>query len=158
MLWRIDAREASIREKMTSPDVVQELTERELVQMGRKHVFCVNGSSAFLEFVRVLLEEANYNITTTNFVPSTFDQIVALDPDLLIIDLEVGRRAGFDLLERLHVDASTSSIPLIVVSTDARLLDEARNMSSITSSTLFIGKPFNIDDLLCGVHDLIGDA
>lgn len=126
--------------------------------MSRQHVFCVNGSAAFLEFVRVLLEEENYNITTTNFVPGTFDQIIALDPNLLIIDLEVGRRAGFDLLARIHDEARTTSIPSIIVSTDSRLLDEARLASVLNSVTRFIGKPFDIEELLGAVQELIGDA
>lgn len=134
------------------------MTAAERVQMTRKHVFCVNGSAAFLEFVRVLLEEESYNITTTNFVPGTFDQIVALNPNLLIIDLEVGRRAGFDLLERMHHEARTKDIPTIVVSTDLSLLDEARDSTNLHSATQFIRKPFDIDDLLDAVHGLIGAA
>jgi hypothetical protein len=80
---------------MTSGD-----DERE--KMGRKHIFVVNGDPAFLEVIRTLLQEhEDYNVTTTNFVPETFDQVVALDPSLLVIDLAVGERARWDLLEHL---------------------------------------------------------
>jgi CheY-like chemotaxis protein len=144
---------------MTGTHIAAQMTETERLQMTRKHVFCVNGSAAFLEFVRVLLEEESYNITTTNFVPGTFDQIVALDPNLLIIDLEVGRRAGFELLERMHHEACTKDIPTIVVSTDRNLLDEARESTpDLHSVTQFIRKPFDIDELLGAVHGLIGAA
>lgn len=135
-----------------------EMSAAELAQMGRKHVFCVNGSSAFLEFVRMLLEEEQYNVTTTNFVPTTFEQISALRPDLLIVDLEVGKRAGWDLLERLKLAAETNAIPLIIVSTDQHLLDRARGDANRFGGSQFIGKPFDIDELLGAVHTLIGEA
>src|SRR5918997_38615 len=88
-----------------------EMSDAERLQMTRKHVFCVNGSAAFLEFVRSLLEEELYNVTTTNFVPATFEQINALHPALMIIDIEVGKRAGWDLLDQLRQDAKTNDIP-----------------------------------------------
>jgi DNA-binding response OmpR family regulator len=82
---------------------VDKTSERDA--MSRKHVFCVNGDPVFLDFVRELFQDANFNVTTTNFVPDTFDAIGALKPDLLIIDLVIGRSAGFELLENLAADA-----------------------------------------------------
>lgn len=129
----------------------------EQAQMARKHVFCVNGSSSFLEFVRMLLEEEDYNVTTTNFVPATFVQIAAVQPDLLIVDLAVGRQAGWNLLSQVREDEQTRGIPLIVVSTDARTLEEARQ-AAIGARASYIPKPFNIDDLLAAVREHIGPA
>lgn len=37
--------------------------------------------------VRVLLQEKRYNVTTTNYLPRTCQQIAALQPSLLLIDL-----------------------------------------------------------------------
>lgn len=70
-------------------------------QMERKHVFVVNSAPDLLDLVRELLQEEFYNVTTTNFVPDTFDQIAAVRPAALIVDLAVGERAGWDLLDRL---------------------------------------------------------
>jgi DNA-binding response OmpR family regulator len=135
-----------------------ELTEAERIQMGRKHVLCVNGSATFLEFVRMLLEEERYNVTTTNFVPSTFAQIAALHPHLLIIDLEVGKRAGWELLERLRYDAATNDIPVIIVSTDHRLLERVQRDADRYGGSAYIVKPFDIDEMLNAVRNLIGTA
>lgn len=149
---------------MTTPRVAEhvydeiEMSGAERAQMGRQHVLCVNGSVVFLEFVWALLEEESYNVTTTNFVPSTFDLISALRPNLLIMDLEVGKRAGWDLLEHLKRAADTITIPLIIVSTDQKLLDRARNDIERLGGSQFIGKPFDINELLDAVHALIGVA
>ena len=126
--------------------------------MGRKHIFIVNGSVDLLNILRELLQDESYNVTTTNFVPETFDHITALDPNLIIIDLALRSRAGWDLLERMHGEALTLGIPVIVTSTEPELLERARSQTSRYGGQRFIGKPFDIDDVLTAVEELIGSA
>ena len=127
-------------------------------QEGRKHIFAINGSVDFLNIVRELFQEENYNVTTTNFVPDTFDQIAALGPNLLIIDLALGMQAGWELLEQLGQDAQTQNIPVIVVSTRPQLLETARADPARYGGQRFLRKPFDVDDLLTAVDELIGRA
>ena len=127
-------------------------------QMGRKHVFAVNGSPAFLDVVRQLLQDERYNVTTTNYVPHTFDQIASLAPDLLLVDLATGRRAGWELLERLHAAAATRRVPVLITSTDPHLLAEAEATAARYGGDRFLVKPFDLDVLLEAVRELIGGA
>ena len=83
-------------------------------QEGRKHIFAINGAPEFLNIVRELFQEEAYNVTTTNYVPNSFEQIHALPPDALIVDIVVGQSAGWELLERLHAEAETNGIPVLV--------------------------------------------
>jgi chemosensory pili system protein ChpA (sensor histidine kinase/response regulator) len=132
--------------------------QAERAQRGRKHVFAVNGSSDFLNVVRELLEEERYNVTTTNFVPATFDQIAAARPDLVVVDLAFGREAGWDLLERLEADALTRGVPVLVVSTDPRLLERAATQQARYGADRYLAKPLDLDALLDGVAALVGPA
>jgi DNA-binding response OmpR family regulator len=127
-------------------------------QSARKHVFAVNGSPAFLGVVRELLQDERYNVTTTNYVPHTFDQIAALAPDLLVVDLAAGHRSGWRLLERLHAAAATRRIPVLVTSTDPHLLAEAEALAARYGGDRFLVKPFGLDVLLEAVRTLIGCA
>ncbi len=127
-------------------------------RMARQHIFVVNGTPAFLDLARALFQEEDYNVTTTNFVPRTFDHIQALRPDLLLVDLVLGEQAGWDLLDRLQGEAMTRGVPVIVLSTDPRLLDHARSLETPGGKRRFVDKPFDIDTLLALVRDLIGPA
>lgn len=127
-------------------------------QMQRKHIVAVNSAVEFLDFLRELLQDEQFNVTTTNFVPATFDQIDALQPDLLIIDLRIGHQAGWDLLERLQQDAATRQIPVIVISTDPQLLEWVQEQQEKFGGRHYLAKPFEVDDLLKSVHELIGQA
>ena len=127
-------------------------------QQKRKHVFVVNGDPSFLDFMRELLQSERYNVTTTNFVPRTFDQIVALQPDLIVIDLAVHIRAGWDLLAALQGEAMTHGIPIIVTSTNQSLLDQAQTNQERSGSHRYIVKPFDLNHLVAIIDSLIGGA
>ena len=127
-------------------------------QERRKHVFAINGSPDFLNVVRDLFQEEGYNVTTTNFVPNSFEQITALNPDALIVDLVVGQRAGWQLLERLNAEAATSGIPVLVVSTDPRLLNQAQEQAARYGQNRYLVKPFGLEDMLEQIRAMIGEA
>lgn len=130
----------------------------EQAQMDRQHIFVVNGAVEFLDVLRELLQEERYNVTTTNFVPNTYDQIAALQPDLLMIDLAIGVRAGWDLLEQLAHETVTQDIPVIVFSTSQHILEEVQTDPSRFGAQRFLSKPVDLDAVLDAVNQLIGVA
>ena len=127
-------------------------------QEHRKHIFAINGAPEFLNLLRDLFQEESYNVTTSNFVPNSFDQIVALQPDALIVDVVVGQQAGWELLEQLHAEAATTGIPVLVVSTDPRLLERAREQAERYGTHRFLNKPFDLDEMLNEIRSMIGEA
>jgi CheY-like chemotaxis protein len=127
-------------------------------QMQRQHIFVVNGSIEFLDIVRELLQGERYNVTTTNFIPQTFQQIEAAHPSLLVIDLCYGEKAGWNLLAELRQEAATRQTPVILVSTSHQLLERAEAEHARWGDDRFLLKPFNLDDLLLMIQDLIGLA
>ena len=127
-------------------------------QMARKHVYVLNGSPEFLDIVRELLQDEHYNVTTTTFVPNSFETIEAAQPALLIVDLVIGEQAGWELLSELREAASTRDIPVLLVSTTPRLLDEAREQRAMFGGDRYLQKPFDLEDLMALVDELIGKA
>lgn len=127
-------------------------------QERRKHIFAINTSPAFLNVVRELFQEEGYNVTTTNFAPASFAQIEALQPDALIIDIAIGQEAGWELLERLGADADTDGIPVLVLSTDPRLLQRAQEQAARYGTHRYLEKPFDLDALLSHIQEMIGAA
>lgn len=99
-----------------------------------------------------------YNVTTTNFVPQSFETIEAAQPSLLIVDLVPTEQAGWNLLRSLQQSASTRDIPVILVSTTPRLLDEAKDQHETFGGNAYLRKPLDLDDLLARIEELVGNA
>ena len=127
-------------------------------QEQRKHIFAINGSPDFLNVIRDLFQDEGYNVTTTNFVPNSFEQIAAVDPDALIVDIVVGQQAGWELLEQINAAAATTGIPVLIVSTDPRLLDRAQDQAARYGNHRYLIKPFGLDDILEQIREMIGTA
>lgn len=108
--------------------------------------------------VRVLLQDEHYNVTTTNYVPRTWDQIAALQPSLLLIDLTPRTQACWDLLAQLHAEGVTSRIPVVVTSTLPSLLKRVQEEPDHYGGHKLITKPLDLDVLLGTIRDLIGPA
>jgi len=67
-------------------------------------------------------------------------------------------QAGWDLLERLHADERTRELPVVVVSTDKAFLEEVQASLERYGGRRFLAKPFDIDDMLAAIDELIGTA
>lgn len=128
----------------------------EQAQMSRRHVLLVNSDPAFLDLAHTLLQEARYNVTTTNAVPLTFALIAAGHPTLLIVDLALAEQNGWELLVRLHAEAVTTAIPVISTARDARLLDHAARYPYLFGGQTQLVIPFSMSTLLDTVCTLIG--
>jgi len=128
-------------------------------QTPRKHVFAVNSSPDFLLIVRELLEGEGYAVITNDFTPNVFTQIVMRQPDALIVDVAPGEAAGWDLLRRLHTEAATTGVPLLVTSTSPALLEQAHEQAAwYGTKRSFLTKPMDFDNLLARVREMIGDG
>jgi CheY-like chemotaxis protein len=128
-------------------------SETEQRQMTHKHVCAVSGAPEFLDLVRDLLQDEHYHVTTTAYLPRTFDQIAALHPHVLLLDLAPAHEAGWNLLDQQQEATSTHEIPVIVTSTDPLLLERAEQALR-HGRQRFLPKPFDIDDLLEAVQEL----
>lgn len=70
------------------------MEHEERARMLRPHLFAINHDPELLDLLRILFQREDLNVTTTNFVPATFDQIAALAPDVRLVDLAYGGRGG----------------------------------------------------------------
>jgi PAS domain S-box-containing protein len=125
---------------------------------ARKHVVVINHQPAFLAFSRVALQEQGYTVTTTNPLPQTFDMIVALAPDVVIVGLGGGEPAIWVLLDRLGRDSQMAALPLIVTGTNLDLLRQARSLTGAAGTRAVVLQPVLVADLVDTVDALIGPA
>jgi len=123
----------------------------------RKHLFVINNSPDFLLIVRELFEEEGYGVSTRDFSPTVFTQIVMRHPDALIVDVGVGQPEAWEFVERLHTTPETTDIPLLVTSTLPELLDEVQDQERYGTPRVLV-KPMNLDALVGAIRDMVGDA
>ncbi len=127
-------------------------------QQRRKHIVMVDSSQVFLDVISEVLKDERYGVTASNYVPEIFTQIALLTPDLIIVDLTITHKAGWELLEKLELETLTRNIPVIVTSTNPLLLERALANKRRYGFDNYLVKPFDLDVLLAAIEELIGSA
>ena len=105
-------------------------------------VLIIEDEAPIRDLVTDALEECGYSLEVAANVEEAERRIQEERPNLIILDLRLPGRSGWDFLRQRHDNARLSSIPVIVVSAapEDRLL-EAKELGA----DAFLSKPFDLD-------------
>jgi CheY-like chemotaxis protein len=109
----------------------------------------------------MLVEEALVERGMTRSVNRVEDGVAALEylrdtdnarPDLIVLDLNMPRMSGRELLAILKDDADLSAIPVVVLTTSGAPDDIHSAYSQHANA--YVTKPVNLDDFIASVHSI----
>lgn len=81
------------------------------------------------------------------------ERAAELDAACMLVDLNLGGLTGFDVLEAVAADERVASIPIVIVTADARSATQER--AAALGAVGFVPKPFNVKDLFMTVQTLV---
>ncbi len=112
-----------------------------------KHILIVNDTQEILDLFRMILEDEGYRVTTFGFAVEDMQKILAVAPDLVILDLIFDREyVGWQTLQKMKMMRETAAIPVIVCTADIRYAQEVQGYLTEKHIGLLL-KPFDIDEL-----------
>lgn len=111
-------------------------------------VAVVDDCIPFTNLIREVLAHEGLRVIAFHDAARAFDALVALQPDLIILDTWHNQPdAGWRLLQRLRLHPATIATPILVGSTNPTLL-RARTAQFRQYQAESFEKPFELDDLL----------
>jgi CheY-like chemotaxis protein len=121
---------------------------------GRKRIVVVDDDRDFLEYARIVLESASYEVLTAMDAADGLALIRESAPDLIITDVMMSYTLeGASVTREIRADPALSGIPVIVITAIVRSAgadlfpEDAR-----PASDGFLTKPVPPDTLLSAVH------
>jgi CheY-like chemotaxis protein len=125
----------------------------------RPRISVVNDNPDFLELMSAVLDEdAGYAVTLFNGQQTELSEMVAAEPDLIIIDLLLGGASGWEIVTLARADERLASVPIIVCSADVTALRERADDLERIGNVHMLTKPFAIEEVTELVERLIGRA
>ena len=82
------------------------------------------------------------------------EKAVAEKPDLILMDVVMPNRNGYEIMRKLKRDPATKDVPVIVVSSKGEVTDVEWGRRQGASD--YLPKPFNADDLLSKIQGVLG--
>ena len=119
-----------------------------------KTVVVVNDSPELLELAEMLLRDEDFDVKVALHGTGALEMIRTTLPDAVILDVRLPDVSGWDILQALKLDATTSNIPVLVCSAAIQELRALESQLASMGVDVLI-KPFAIDTLLAKVRALV---
>jgi DNA-binding response OmpR family regulator len=117
-----------------------------------KKILVVDDDDDVLETTQLILEIAGYDVEPLNDAELIFDRIDEFEPDLIILDVVLGKMDGRVICSQIKNHDDTKSIPVLMMSGlyDIKEIEEME-----CSPDDFMSKPFKMDVLLGKIEKLV---
>ncbi len=79
-----------------------------------------------------------------------------LSPRLLVLDVMLPKRSGFEVLKQIRADAMTASLPVLVLTAKGQQQD--RRTAEELGASRFVTKPYSNVEVVGAVRQLLGEA
>jgi len=110
-------------------------------------VLVVDDEPPILRFLRTSLAAVGHRVVTAENAADALALLVAEKPDVVILDLGLPDRSGFDVIAEIR---KQSSVPIIVLS--ARSDERSKVQALDLGADDYIGKPFGIAELMARIR------
>ena len=115
--------------------------------MKQFRVLIVDDEPRIVKFLEVKLKASGYGVLTANSGFEALEQVEAQDPDLVVLDVRMPKKDGFETLKELR---AFSSVPVIILSAKEADADKIRGLE--LGADDYLAKPFSPDELVARIE------
>jgi chemosensory pili system protein ChpA (sensor histidine kinase/response regulator) len=109
-------------------------------------VMVVDDSLTVRRVTQRFLAREGYQVVLAKDGVDALEQLQAITPDVMLVDIEMPRMDGFDLTRNIRNDERTRDIPIIMIT--SRTATKHRNYAMELGVNEYLGKPYQEADLL----------
>ncbi|MCG2616264.1 response regulator [Terrimonas sp. NA20] len=106
-------------------------------------ILLVDDDVDLLISLKTFLKKQGYEITTTTTCSSGLNILRSVEPNLVILDINVGEEDGRSMCRQIKREAELQHIPVILISANHQELGFYKNYGANAS----LPKPFRLNDL-----------
>ena len=118
------------------------------------HVLLIEDEPNIIEAIRFILSRDGWSVDIHSDGSTALDAIRGRAPDLVILDVMLPNRSGYDVLRDLRADPEMAELPVLMLT--ARGQKQDRDLAERLGANRFMTKPFSNAEVLSSVRDLVG--
>jgi len=106
-----------------------------------KRVLLIEDEPNIIEAISFILSRDGFTVHTHENGETAFEKVLATPPDMVILDVMLPGRSGFEILRDLRADPATKSVPVLMLT--ARGQSKDRDLATRLGADHFMTKPFS---------------
>ncbi|MCG3267340.1 response regulator transcription factor [Yoonia sp. I 8.24] len=118
-----------------------------------KRVLLIEDEPNILEAISFILSRDGWTVHTHEDGETAMQKVIGFPPDMIILDVMLPGRSGFDILRELRETETTKDIPIMMLT--ARGQEKDRDLAMRLGANHFMTKPFSNADVRDNVRSLI---
>jgi len=121
-----------------------------------KTVLIVDDDEAINLALRYLMKGEGYQVEIARDGEETLTMVEKTPPDLILLDVMMPKRDGYDVCQTLRGNPAWSGIKIIMLSAKGRDIDREKGLA--LGADDYMAKPFSTQDLAAKVRVMLGEA
>lgn len=121
-----------------------------------KTVLVVDDEPNIVLSLEFLMTQAGYEVRIARDGNEALEAVVEKTPDLILLDLMIPGRDGYDVCQTLRRSEEWANIPIIMLTAKGREVEKEKGIA--LGANDYVTKPFSTTELTARVKELLGDA
>lgn len=113
--------------------------------MGR-HVLLIEDEANIVEALRFILLREGWQVSTHSNGATAMDFLKSAKPNVIVLDVMLPNKSGFDILRDVRADVETRDIPVLMLT--ARGQKKDRETAADLGANDFLTKPFSNTEIV----------
>ena len=121
-----------------------------------KKVLIVDDEPNIVLSVEFLMKREGYDVVTAGDGQEALDMLQDARPDLMILDVMMPRKNGFEVCEAVRGHPQFGSLPILMLTAKGREAEMKKGLS--LGADAYVTKPFSTHDLIDRVDELLAGS
>ena len=117
-------------------------------------VMIVDDSLTVRKVTSRMLQREGFEVLTAKDGVDALEQLAEHMPDVILLDIEMPRMDGFEFTKNVKGNPPYANIPIVMIT--SRTAEKHRKRAADLGVDLYIGKPYQEDELLRNLRDMLG--
>ncbi len=120
----------------------------------RKRVLLIEDEPNIIQAISFILSRDGWTVDTHADGKTALEAVARRAPDVVILDVMLPNRSGFDILQDLRANPETEHLPVLMLTARGQKRD--RELAERYGASRFMTKPFANSEVLNSVRELTG--
>lgn len=108
-----------------------------------------------MESLEFILRRAGWSISSVVDGEAALDAVRRLQPRIVVLDVMLPKRSGFDVLKQIRASAETSRLPVLILTAKGQQQD--RRIAEELGADGFVTKPYANAEVVEAVRSILGE-